>query len=155
MILFNNLKKSNILVNARFKETTALFDELLNLAVKNGEIQLDDFETIKSALTAREKSMTTGIGKGLAIPHCVSPKVKKPVVMLAIINEGMNFAAIDEKPVYIVVLIVFPESKMSSHVKALAEIAQIMNNNELMQKLAAFKSPDGVLKTIKSFSNVE
>jgi len=155
MILFNNLKKGNILVNARSKEPITLFNKLLNLAVKNGEIQSGNLEELKSALTAREKSMTTGIGKGLAIPHCVSPKVKTPVIMLATINEGMNFAAIDDKPVYVVVLLLFPESKMSSHVKALAEIAQIMRDNELIKKLLALKTPDGILKAIKSYNNDE
>ena len=153
MVLSDNLKKNNILVNVRSKEPAALFDKLLSLAVKNGEIQPDNLETIKSALITREKSMTTGIGNGLAIPHCVFPKIKKPVIMLATINEGMDFSSIDDKPVYIAVLLVFPEDKMSSHIKLLANIAQIMSNRKFMEKLISLKNPDGILKAVKNYNN--
>ena len=155
MILSDTLKKNNILVNAGSKEPAELFDKLLNLAVKNGEIQPDDLVAVKSALIAREKSMTTGIGKGLAIPHCTSPKVNNSIVMLATINEGLNFAAVDDKPVYIAVLLVFPKSRKSPHVKELAEIAKVLGNNELMKKLLSLKTPNEILKAVKKYETGE
>ncbi|MCL1911274.1 MAG: PTS sugar transporter subunit IIA [Leptospirales bacterium] len=155
MVLADTLKKNNILVGANFKEPAALFGELLNLAVKNGEIQPDDLKTIRSALITREKSMTTGIGHGLAIPHCVSPKIKKPLIMLATISGGMDFTAIDDKPVYVAVLLVFPEDKMSAHVKLLANIAQMMSKSEFMEKLISLKSSSGILKAIKNYKHGE
>jgi len=153
MILSDILKKSNILINARSQKPAALFDELLNLAVKNGEIELYNLEAIKSTLVAREKLKTSGIGKGIALPHCLSSKVDKPVVMFTTIKDGINFAAIDDKPVYIVVLLVFPENMMSFHIKVLVEIAQMMNDNGLVEKLKGLKDSDSVLKTIKNYND--
>ena len=75
--------------------------------------------------------------------------------MLATISEGMNFKAIDDKPVYVAVLLVFPENKMNSHIKLLANIAQIMNNGKLIEKLISLKNPGGILKAVKNYNNGE
>ena len=70
MSLLENLKKNNILVKSSAKNRWEIIDEMVDVAVRNKEITSEDSQIIKNALTEREKSMSTGIGNGVAIPHC-------------------------------------------------------------------------------------
>ncbi|HMB20220.1 MAG TPA: PTS sugar transporter subunit IIA, partial [Spirochaetota bacterium] len=65
MVLSNNLKKSDILTNCKAKDRWDLIDTMLDQAVKNKYVNPDDRETIRKSLFDREKSMSTGIGKGV------------------------------------------------------------------------------------------
>ncbi len=75
MSLLDNLKKNNILVKPNAKNRWEIIEEMVELAVKNKEISHEDAVTVKNSLIEREKSMSTGIGNGVAIPHCSTSKV--------------------------------------------------------------------------------
>ena len=63
---------------------------------------MKDKEKVFQCLIKREQSITTGIGYGLAIPHCICPEVNKMTCAAALIPEGLDFEAYDEEPVYFV-----------------------------------------------------
>ncbi|MCL1864754.1 MAG: PTS sugar transporter subunit IIA [Spirochaetes bacterium] len=152
MNLFENLKKNNIITNPGAKNRWEIIEEMAELAVKNKDIPIEDAESIKKALIEREKSMSTGIGNGIAIPHCSTSKVSNIVTVMALVPKGLNFEAIDNEPVKIVILLVVPKDKLSQHIKTLANIAKVMNNAELREKLLELKTADTILKTLKHYS---
>ncbi len=151
MILSENLKKHNIIINAKAKTRWDLIKEMLELAVKNKEIKDEDEESVRKALIEREKSMSTGIGKSVAIPHCTTAKVNEIIIILSICESGIDFDSIDSIPVRIAILLLVPKNKLTHHIKTLANIAKIMNNDELREKMLTLKSSDAILKEIQKY----
>ncbi len=152
MSLLENLKKNNILVKPNAKNRWEIIEEMVELAVRNKEISHDDAETVKNALIEREKSMSTGIGNGVAIPHCSTSKVHNIITVMALTSKGLNFEAIDNEPVKIVILLIVPKDKLTQHIKTLANIAKMMSDSSLREKLLELKTSDSILKTLKNYS---
>lgn len=155
MILSEYLRKSNIIIGSQSKTRWDLIQEMLDLAVKNKDVREEDREVVKKALVEREKSMSTGIGKGVAIPHCTSARVEDIIIVLALCENGIDFDAIDNQPVKIAILLLVPKNKLTQHIKTLANIARIMNNDVIRDELLAQKTADTVLKTIKKYESAK
>ena len=151
MVLSEHLKKNNILLNVKSKNRWDLINELVDLAVKNNEIPKTERNNIKNALTEREKSMSTGIGNGVAIPHCTTPKVTELVLILAISHKSIDFDSIDNSPVKIVILLLVPKIKLTQHIKTLANIAKLMSNENIREKLLSLKTTSSIINIIKKF----
>ena len=151
MILSNSLKKMNIITNPRSKSRWELINEMLDLAVKNRELDRESEEVVKAALVEREKSMSTGIGKGVAIPHCTTDKVNDIIIIMATCKNGIDFDSVDNLPVRIAILLLVPKNKLTQHIKTLANIAKLMNNDELREKLFNLKTPELIIKAIQGF----
>ena len=150
MILSTSLKKNNIIVKAKSLNKWDLIEEMLDLAIKNNDVKKDDREVLKAALFEREKSMSTGIGRGVAIPHCSTGVVDDIVIVLALC-DGVDFDSIDNQPVQIAIFLLVPRNKLKQHIKTLADIAKIMNSDKLRETLLTLKKPESLLKTIKDF----
>jgi len=152
MSLLENLKKNNILVKPNAKNRWEVIEEMIDLAVKNKDISFEDSETVKNALIEREKSMSTGIGNGVAIPHCSSSKVSSIITVMALTPRGLNFDSIDNEPVKIVILLIVPKDKLTQHIKTLANIAKMMSDPVLREKILEQKTADAIIKTLKNYS---
>jgi fructose-specific phosphotransferase system IIA component len=153
MDLSDNLKKSNILLKVRSGNSRELINELVDLAVKNEEIEPSDSDEIKKALVEREKSMSTGIGHGVALPHCNTARVKDIVLLMALIPKGIDFNASDNLPVQIVIMLLVPKNKLTQHIKTLANIAKLMKNEDLRNSLVSLKTAERIIKKIKDFED--
>ncbi|MDY6933450.1 MAG: PTS sugar transporter subunit IIA [Spirochaetota bacterium] len=149
MIISENLKKSNIIIKAKSENRWELIQEMLDLAVKNKEVKEEDRETVGKALIEREKSMSTGIGKGVAIPHCTTSVIDQIVIIIALCENGINFDSIDNQPVKIVILLLVPKNKLTQHIKTLANIARTISNDELRKDLLSVKNQEKIIKTIR------
>ncbi len=155
MELTDNLKKNNILLKARSSNRWELISEMVDLAVKNRDIDQSESVEIKKALIDREKSMSTGIGNGVAIPHCTTQKVQDIVFVMALVPKGMDFDSIDNQPVTIVILLLVPSNKLTQHIKTLANIAKLMSNGDLRGRLTAAKTPEAIIKIMKEFEELK
>ncbi len=151
MSLLDNLKKSNILVKPQSKTRWAIIEEMVELAVKNKDVAAEDSKTITAALIEREKSMSTGIGNGVAIPHCSTSRVSEITTVMALTPKGINFESIDSEPVKIVILLIVPKDKLTQHIKTLANIAKMMNDKSLREKILTLKTSDSILKTLTNY----
>jgi PTS system fructose-specific IIA component len=154
MSLLDNLKKNNILLKPKAKNRWEIITEMAELAARNRDISQSDLDCITGLLIEREKSMSTGIGNGVAIPHCSTEKVKELVTVLAVTPKGINFESIDNEPVKIIILLIVPKEKLTQHIKTLANIAKMMSDAGLREKILSLKTPDSILKTLKSYSPV-
>jgi fructose-specific phosphotransferase system IIA component len=155
MELSDNLSKGNILLKVRSTNRWDLINELVDVAVKNKNIDPADSDDIKKALLEREKSMSTGIGHGVAIPHCTTVRVKDVVLLMAIAAKGIDFDSSDNQPVRIVIMLLVPKNKLTQHIKTLANIAKLMKNEGLRDQLLSLKTAEGILKTIKEFESAK
>ena len=151
MILSKNLKKQNIIIKSKSSTRWDLIEEMLDLVIKNNDVKKEQREPLKTALIEREKSMSTGIGRGVAIPHCTTDAVSELIVALAFCENGIDFDSIDNQPVKIVVFLLVPKDKFKQHLKTLANIAKLMNHEKLREQLSEAKKPENVIKIIKNF----
>ena len=148
MILIESLFPDTIVTDYKPSNRWDIIKYLVNLLVKNGQLSAELADSITKALVEREKSMSTGIGKGIAIPHCVIDQIEEPKIAMAILPKGINFEAIDDEPVQIIILLLSPKSKMQLHVKNFAVIAKFMNNDQLKDKLISLKDSSEIKKFI-------
>ena len=89
-----------------------------------------------------------GIGKGVAIPHCAIEAIDDAKGALAVLDKGINFEAIDDAPVQLVVLLLSPKLKMQQHVKNLASIAKFLSTDDNKHSLLGLKSAAEIKKFI-------
>jgi mannitol/fructose-specific phosphotransferase system IIA component (Ntr-type) len=102
-------------------------------------------------LKRRENLGSTGIGRGIAIPHCRSLVVNRLRVAFGRKPDGMDFRAIDEKPVYNFFLIVAPPLEVSNqYLPVLGKIAQFAKEADVPDRLAKLKTPDEFMALLES-----
>jgi mannitol/fructose-specific phosphotransferase system IIA component (Ntr-type) len=127
-------------------ERYAAIAELVALLVERGQIGAGDQETVLSALRAREETMSTGIGFGIAIPHASSDRVTKVVAAFGRSTRGIEFEALDNSPVRFVVLFVVPKDQFQTHLRTLAAIAKFLNDRSVRERLGAAGSAAEILE---------
>jgi len=88
-----------------------------------------------NALMAREQLGSTGLGNGIAIPHCRAPHCPGIVGMLITLDEPIDFDAIDGKPVDILFVLIVPEEETDEHVRTLASLAELLNDEDFCYTL--------------------
>ncbi len=122
------------LASADKKQVIDLLADLLatDPVVKNGE-------QMKKAVWEREKQLSTGIGDGVAIPHARTNAVSDFAVALARIEAGVDFGAVDNKPVHLVFMIVASDTQDKTYIKLLSRLMLRMKNTELVEKLLKAK----------------
>ena len=110
-------------------------------------------DSIFEAVLEREKIMTTGVGNGIAIPHCKHADSPEFAVCLGIQPKGVDFQSIDKKDVNIIFLLVGPENNPGLHIKLLSRISRLMSNEELRQQLLECKSNKDAFDLIQDEEN--
>lgn len=110
---------------------------------------IHDLEQVREAVFEREKRMSTGVGKGLGLPHAKSPAVEKTLAAFATTKTPIDFDAIDGEPVQIIFLLVGPESAKSQHIKLLSRISRLMNRRELRERLLEAETPAEVIEVFR------
>ena len=96
------------------------------------------------AVLQRERLGSTGIGAGIAIPHCKLPKVTKLHGVFARLEKPIDFDALDGEPVDLIFLLVAPEAAGADHLKALARMARLLRDPAITAKLRALRDADGI-----------
>ena len=92
-------------------------------------------ETVEQALVVREKSMTTGMEHGIAIPHAAIDGIDELVAVLGLNPAGIPFETLDGEPARIVIGLVIPRSKKLAHIKTLAEIAKLLSKAAVRERM--------------------
>lgn len=118
--------------------------EMADLEVKTGIVN-DEDAFIKS-IWEREKESTTGIGGGIAMPHARNKSINKARVLFAKSKKGIDYNALDKKPVHLFFMIAAPAGADNTHLQALAKLSGLLINPDLVNQLKAAKTPDEVIK---------
>lgn len=90
---------------------------------------------ILDALLAREKLGSTGLGKGIAIPHCRMQELESIHVTMLKLEEGVEYEASDDKPVFFLFCLVVPEDANEDHLQLLASLAELLDNEQLRNSI--------------------
>ena len=106
---------------------------------------VEDIAQVREAVFRREDMMSTGVGKGIALPHAKTPSVQSSVAAFAIMQEPVDFEAIDDKPVRLVFLLVGSEEARSKHIKILSRISRLLNQDTFRKRLLEASTVEDVL----------
>mgnify|MGYP006424504333 CR=1 FL=1 len=126
---------------------TEVMDALID--VLSGHEAISSLEEVREAVFAREEKMSTGVGKGLGLPHAKTPAASGTVAAFATTNGPVDFGAVDDVPVRVLLLLVGPEEHKSQHVKILGRISRLVSRASLRERLLEAEAAETVIQTIR------
>lgn len=136
MALADLIIPGRIVAEMRSIDRIEALGELVDRLIDSGAVAPDSRKTALELLSLREEERSTGIGNGVAIPHCFLPGLREVVSVFGRSTTGIDFHAVDHVPVQFVVLFMVPEAQHSLHLQTLASIARGLNQAEVRQRLA-------------------
>ena len=140
------LPLENIKIPINGKTKKAIITELVALiAESNPHI---NHKIVLQSIIGREKIMSTGIGKGIAIPHGKSRGISQIAAAFGIVPDGVDFEAVDGQPVYLFFMLVAPEGPAGPHLRCLSMISRLLNIESFRQSLINASSPEEALHII-------
>lgn len=141
------LNEKVISVDLKCTDKDDAINKMVDLASNSG--LMTDINKVRECVFEREKLVSTGVGKGFAIPHGKTDEIKDIVAAFAVLKEPIDFDSIDLEPVQFIFLIIGKESLLNAHIKLLSRISRLMNKDEFREKLEEAKSPEDVLKIFR------
>jgi len=137
-----------ILLDLQAADRWATIEELVEWLVKQKRIDETRRDAVIQAVKTREKSMSTGIGFGIAIPHASTDAIDKVTAALARSSKGINFDSLDNQPVKLVVLFLVPTGQYQQHLKTLASISRFLNNRSFREQAECVGTADELYQLI-------
>ena len=151
MKLMNYVCKETIAPELDGKNKSELLNRMVEMLHKAGKIKSP--EPLLKSLLERESIMTTGIGRGIAVPHAMSPEVKELIIALGRIPGGADFESLDRKPVYFIFLLVGPPESSSQHLKTLARISRLVQHSQFVESIKKAQDAGEILKILAEEDN--
>ena len=127
-------------------------EELINRLVECSKIKPEHRESILTVVKKRESSMSTGIGFGVGIPHASTDLIYEVVGAFGRSKPGVNFDALDNQPVNLVMLFLVPQGQFQKHLHTLARIAKLLHRKEFRQALEEAPDAQTMYQIIKGES---
>lgn len=124
-------------------------DELLDLLVAQGRIDEENRAEIEAVVKKREKSMSTGIGFGIGIPHASTALIENATGAFGRSTAGVNFDALDNQPVKMVMLFLVPQGQFQKHLHTLADIATLFRDKDFRAKIEAAENAGQIYDAIR------
>ena len=143
------LNEDEIKIDLDAEDKMEAIEELVDHLISDHEISLRDRDTILDIVFQRERSISTGIGGGVAIPHGSLDCVDDIVGAIGISSKGIDFDAFDGAPVYIVLLLLVPKNQFGKHIKTLAQIARILSHADVRNSIRSARSEHEVIRIIE------
>ena len=151
MNLGDILGQDNILPELKAANRWDAIDELIGNLVTTGKIKAENRDAISAVVKKRETSMSTGIGFGIRIPHASTDLIQEVVGAFGRSKTGVNFDALDNQPVNLVMLFLVPQGQFQKHLHTLAGIAKLLHKKEFRQALEDAPDAPAMYKIIKEF----
>ncbi len=127
-------------------------DELVQCLVNTTKIKPENRDAIVGVVKKRESSMSTGIGFGIGIPHASTDLITEVVGVLGRSKKGIEFDALDNQPVNLVMLFLVPQGQFQKHLHTLASIAKLLHVKEFRQELEQAPDRAVMFEIIKKYS---
>jgi len=121
--------------------------------LESGKISEDQHESIIEAILKREELGSTGIGRGVAVPHTKHPSVSELVGTVAVSEEGVDFDSLDGEKVHLLFLLVSPPDRPGDHLRALENISRQLRDETFCRFLKQSKTPDDVWQLLEEADN--
>lgn len=140
------LAVESIDLNGKVTGKNEALDAMVALMAKSGKI--NDVEKYRKGVYAREEEGTTGIGEGIAIPHCKSDAVSRPGLAAMVIKDGVDFDALDGEKVSLIFLIAAPNTEDNVHLDVLSKLSVLLMDENFTSGLRNAKTVEEFLSVI-------
>ena len=124
-------------------------DELVGHLSAGRQLAEDDRAAVLTALHTREETISTGIGSGVAIPHAFSDRMSRVLAVMGRSRGGIDFSAHDDAPVHLVILFIVPRRQYDLHLRTLAAIGRLFNDEEMKRRLLSAATADEMLHMLR------
>ena len=152
MFLYDIFPPELIKIGLEADDKDEAFEELVDILVQTKKI--DNREDILKALWERESKMSTGIQRGIALPHGKISSLDNIYGVLGISKKGIAYEALDGQPVYIVFMVLAPALDSERHLRVLKRIAALLDNYEFCPELLAQADPGSSNRIIKKYEDI-
>jgi mannitol/fructose-specific phosphotransferase system IIA component (Ntr-type) len=149
MELGDILSNEQIITDLRASNRWEAIDELISQLIASGKIKAEHREAIAAVVKKRETSMSTGIGFGIGIPHASTDLINDVIGAMGRSKKGVNFDALDNQPVHLVMLFLVPQGQFQKHLHTLANIAKLLHKKEFRQAIEEAPDAATMLRLVK------
>lgn len=146
MKITDMLDESCVIEELKAKDKEGVLREMVSMLAKGGKLR-DEAQALE-VLFEREKLGSTGIGDGIAIPHGKLPDLDSVVCAFGRSRKGIDFEAVDGKPVHLFFLLLAPENSASEHLKALARLSRLLKDPLFRKRLLEAEDREALYRII-------
>jgi mannitol/fructose-specific phosphotransferase system IIA component (Ntr-type) len=150
MKLANLLTADQIILDMKAQNHWPAIVELVDHLVDSQHLPASCRDEVLAALKAREEQVSTGIGSGMAIPHAFSDDLEEVCAIFGRSRIGIDFEALDNAPVHIIILFIVPRKDYSLHLRTLAAIAKMLNSSDIRRQFCEAETRDEILAILDS-----
>ncbi|HSR19076.1 MAG TPA: PTS sugar transporter subunit IIA [Ignavibacteriaceae bacterium] len=147
MKLVDLISNDNVIANLKGSTKEEVINELVDLFKNDPRVK--DIEKVRECVLEREKIMSTGVGKGFAIPHGKTGAVIEILAAFGKSNTPVEYEALDNQPVSLIFLLVGKDNLVSTHIKLLSRISRMMNKDEFRKSLINAQSKEEIIEIFR------
>lgn len=138
-----------IVTNLESTDREGVIRELVGAIDKAGRLGKGNLNAVTEAVVKREKEASTGIGKGVAVPHVKHKAVKDVVAAIGKSSSGIDFSALDKQPVYSVILLISPVADPDKHLQAMEKIFKNLQQEKFRNWLRQAETVEQIAELFK------
>ena len=135
------------------EDKESVIAEMVGSMVETGHIAAEDVDSILKAIMKREELGSTGIGRGIAVPHTKHPSVDRLVGTVGISPEGVDFNSLDGERVQLLFLLISPPDRPGDHLRALENISRQLRDNTFCKFLKQSKTAEAIQQLLEEADN--
>ncbi|MBX9788640.1 MAG: PTS sugar transporter subunit IIA [Pirellulales bacterium] len=135
------------------EDKEAVIREMTRALLDAGEINENEFESIVKAILKREELGSTGIGRGVAVPHTKHPGVNRLVATVGVSASGVDFHSLDGEKVQLLFLLISPPDRPGDHLRALENISRQLRDDTFCRFLKQARGSDEILQLLDEADN--
>jgi len=154
MKLADIIAKEAIIADLQSKDRDGVIKEMVDKLVEAGKFGAKEAPEIIKSIIKREKQGSTGFGKGVAVPHVKHPGSKSLVATIGRSSSGIDFAALDRAPVYIVVLLLSPPENPEEHLQAMETIFRHLQRDNFRKFLRQAQNVNQIIELINEAEEI-
>ncbi len=147
MALIDLISPEIVKVPITKEDKNEIIEELILILQDAGK--LDDFDTAYQAVMDREAQSSTGLEKGIAVPHAKTNAVQSLTIAIGIAPKGVDFDSMDGEPSKVFFLMLAPPDQSGPHIEALSEIARLTKSSSFLRLLTSTNSPEEVIELFR------
>ena len=147
MKLTDLLNETFIIPELTSDSKEGVINELIDLFINDPRVK--DIERVRQSVLEREKIMSTGVGKGFAIPHGKTDLVTDILCAFGKSSKPVEYQSLDAQPVFLIFLLIGKDNLVSLHIKLLSRISRMMTKDTMREKLLASKTKAEILNVFK------